>query len=54
MCQYIGLIQYEAQDVKLLMWGQRIWVFWPISNNKSKGLVEEENVWGWLRKVHNY
>ena len=54
MCQYIGLIQYEAQDVKLLMWGQRIWMPRPISNNKPKGPAEEENVRGWLRKVQNY
>ena len=34
------------QDFEGLLWGQRIWVPWPISNNKPKGLVEEENVRG--------
>ena len=32
--------------VKLVVWGQRIWVPRPISNNKPKGPAEEENVRG--------
>ena len=34
------------QDFEGLLWGQRIWVPRPISNNKLKGPVEEENVRG--------
>ena len=34
------------QDFKGLLWGQRIWVPRPISNNKPKGSVEKENVRG--------
>ena len=34
------------QDFKGLLWGQRIWVPRPISNNKPKGPTEEENVRG--------
>ena len=32
------------QDFEGLLWGQRIWVPWPISNIKPKGPAEEENV----------
>ena len=32
------------QDFEGLLWGQRIWVPRPISNNKPKGPAEEENV----------
>ena len=32
------------QDFEGLLWGQRIWVPRPISNNKPKGLAKEENV----------
>ena len=28
--------------IKRLLWGQRTWVPWPISNNKPKGPAEEE------------
>ena len=34
------------QDFEGLLWGQRIWVPRPISNNKPKGPAEEENVRG--------
>ena len=32
------------QDFEGLLWGQRTWVPRPISNNKPKGPIEEENV----------
>ena len=32
------------QDFEGLLWGQRIWVPRPISNNKPKGPAEEEKV----------
>ena len=32
------------QNFEGLLWGQRIWVLRPISNNKPKGPTEEENV----------
>ena len=34
----------RQQDFEGLLWGQRIWVLPPISNNKLKGLAEEENI----------
>ena len=34
------------QDFEGLLWGQRIWVPQPISNNKPKGPADEENVRG--------
>ena len=34
------------QDFEGLLWGQRIWVPRPISNNKPKGPAKEENVRG--------
>ena len=40
--------------VTCYMWGQRIWVPRPISNNKPKGPAEEENIRGWLRKAQSY
>ena len=36
----------EQQNFEGLLWGQRIWVPQPISNNKPKGPAEEENVRG--------
>ena len=38
----------------MIVWGQRIWVPWPILNNKPKGPAEEENIQGWLRKAQSY
>ena len=35
---------FGQQDFEGLLWGQRIWVPRPISNNKPKGSAEEENV----------
>ena len=37
---------FEQQDFEGLLWGQRIWVPRPISNNKPNGPAEEENVRG--------
>ena len=43
---YKSLIPKIILYIYIYMWGQKIWAFRPISNNKPKGPAEEENVRG--------